>query len=505
MTALVWTAAGVSARAELAADARRTRYFGFHLLTLAGNVTLLVAADAVAFYLGFALMTFAAYGLVVHDGTPAARRAGRVYLVMAVLGEGALLAGLLLAGSASGGALALPDLAAAVADAPRRGAIVALLLVGFGVKAGALPLHVWLPLAHPVAPTPASAVLSGCMIKAGLLGWLRFLPVGEVALAGWGALLVAAGLAAAFFGALAGIAQDDAKTTLAYSSVSQMGLLTVAVGIGLAAPSAAPAALAACAFLAVHHGLAKGALFLGAGVVKRAGTLRSRRIALLSLLLPGLALAGAPLTSGAIAKSRLSHLGDFAPSMPLGLSTWLLAAATGTTLLLARFFVLVARATETDRTRRPAAGLWLPHAALLLGLAALGLWGPAWSGTLAPAERALSLATIVKGVGPILAGLLLAWLGARARPSTRLPAGDLLLLVERPLGRAFSRVARLRLRPTPEAVAFLASRWYGLHATSRPTDRLLRAEIALTRWETAALLLALLVAGLFTLIWAGSR
>ncbi len=304
-TALVWTASGVFARSYVTEGHRRVGYFLFHCLTLAGNLALIVAADAVTFYLGFALMTFAAYGLVVHAGSAAARRAGRVYLAMSVLAEGALIAALLLAVAAADGDVALSTMPAAIAAAPARDLIVGLLLVGFGVKAGALPLHVWLPLAHPVAPTPASAVLSGCMIKAGLLGWLRFLPLGEAALGGWGAALVATGLAAALLAALAGAAQNDAKTTLAYSSISQMGLMIVAVGIGLAVPTAAGAAVATAAAYAAHHALAKGALFLGVGALAGASRVAARRIVLTGLVLPAAALAAAPFSAGAIAKSGL--------------------------------------------------------------------------------------------------------------------------------------------------------------------------------------------------------
>ena len=94
---------------------------------------------------------------------------------------------------------------------------------GFGIKAGALALHFWLPLAHPAAPVPASAVLSGAMIKAGLLGWLRFLPLGYAALPAAGLGLVGVGLAAALIGAAAGALQRNPKTVLAWSSVARWG------------------------------------------------------------------------------------------------------------------------------------------------------------------------------------------------------------------------------------------------------------------------------------------
>lgn len=502
-TALVWTAAGIFAQTWLRDNPRRLRYFALHLLTLAGNLSLPIAADAVVFYLGFALMTFAAYGLVVFDDSAAARRAGHVYIVMAVLAEGALLGGLLLASGASEGALGFSEMTSAIAASPHRGLIVGLLLAGFAVKAGALPLHLWLPLAHPVAPTAASAVLSGCMIKAGLLGWLRFLPLGEAALPDWGAGLIVAGLAATFLGVIAGTAQDDAKTTLAYSSISQMGFMSVAVGIGLADVAAAPVAVATCAVYAAHHGLAKGALFLGVGVAHDTGSRHARTGVLAALAIPALALAGAPLTSGTIAKGYLKSIESFAPPLPVPLHALLLAAAAGTTVVLARFLWLV-RGMHADTRARPRAGYWLPWAVLIAGVAALGIAGPRPFTSIDPPAPPLYLGDLAGSAGPVIAGLLLAWLGVRARLSLRIPPGDLLLPIERVL-RRLARGRGAAGVPVPaEPIAPLASRWYGFYAASRPTDRLLRLEIALTRWEVAGLLLLVLVTALYVTIRLGS-
>eukprot|EP01035_Chromulina_nebulosa_P057631 gene57631-78962_t len=125
---------------------------------MAGNLGLVLAQDAASFYVFFALMSFASYGLVVHSRTPEALHAGRVYLALVVLGELALFAAIALAWQAAG-SLNFADIGPALAVSPWRDAVIGLTLVGFGIKVGALPLHVWLPLAHPVAPTPASAVL----------------------------------------------------------------------------------------------------------------------------------------------------------------------------------------------------------------------------------------------------------------------------------------------------------------------------------------------------------
>ncbi|MEX2162829.1 MAG: proton-conducting transporter membrane subunit [Sulfuricaulis sp.] len=144
-----------------------------------------------------------------------------------------------------------------------------LLLIGFGVKTGVLGLHVALPLAYGVTPAPGAAALASAMIKAGLLGWLRFLPLG-FPVPEWSAIFIALGLAAALYGVVIGLVQREPKVILAYSSISQMGLITVGVGLGLAAPAAAVPALFALTLYALHHALVKGALFLGEGLHRAA-------------------------------------------------------------------------------------------------------------------------------------------------------------------------------------------------------------------------------------------
>jgi formate hydrogenlyase subunit 3/multisubunit Na+/H+ antiporter MnhD subunit len=423
LTAALWTAAGVYARTYHGDDPRRLRLFAFHLATQLGNLGLVLAADVVTFYLFFVLMNFAAVGLIVHSGTAEAIRATLVYLVLVIVGEAMILPGLWLA-VADAPSLAFHHVAGALLEA---GPLpTALLIAGFGIKAGALPLHVWLPLAHPVAPTPASSILSGAMIKAGLLAWLGLLPLGLAPLPAFALLFLALGLAGAFYGAAIGVMQSNPKTVLAYSSISQMGLIMVAVGTALAAPELAPPAILATLLYALHHALAKGALFLGVGVVDYAGDARRRRVALALLLLPALALAGAPLTSGIVAKTALKEASYGLPDawqdplvvlMPL--------AAVGTTALMARFlWVLAARPAAGEA--RP--GLWPPWLALL-GIGAIALWLP----TLVPAPvRGLALAptALLDALWPIALGLGLAagalWWMRRGRPVPRVREGDLL-------------------------------------------------------------------------------
>jgi formate hydrogenlyase subunit 3/multisubunit Na+/H+ antiporter MnhD subunit len=423
LAAALWLAAGVYGAAYLARDDHRASYAAFFLAAMAGNLGLCVAEDLASFYVFFALMSFASYGLVVHARNEAACRAGRIYLALVVVGELALFSGFVLVAAQPGaGGLA----ALGPQRAPGAGWAAALLFVGFGIKAGALPLHVWLPLAHPVAPTPASAVLSGAMIKAGLVGWLRFLPLGEPTAAGWAAACVALGLAGALYGALCGIGQRDAKTVLAYSSISQMGLVTVAFGVALAAPAAGTAAAVACA---VHHGLAKAVLFLGVGIAAAAGARASRTLVLAGLVAAGLALAGLPATSGAAAKLALKAALDALPApWPAIAGALLPVAALGTTLLMARFVFLV---WPRAPGKGGGASMWAAWLALLAGVLTAPVWLPGWSegvaGTLAPATLAQALWPIAGGVA-----LALAALGPlrQAGRLPRAPAGDLVVVFE---------------------------------------------------------------------------
>lgn len=431
-TAALWTIAGLYTRSYIPAG-RAYAFWGFYQITLAGNLGLILSQDVPSFYLFFTVMSFAAYGLVVNDGSERAYRAGRVYLILVVIGEALLLPALMIAASEAPSFL-VSDVAAAVATSENRDLILALGLAGFGVKAGALPLHLWLPLAHPAAPTPASAVLSGTMIKAGLLGWIQLAPAGEASLPVWGTIIMAFGLVAVFYGVLVGITQTHPKAVLAYSSISQMGLMTLALGAGLASEETWPLALAAILAYAAHHALVKGSLFLGVGIAEHAGTRLSRRLTYAGLIFAALVIAGAPLTAGSAAKETLKAATDTSATLPPVLLEGLIQfGAVGTTVLLARFLWSLAR-EEVSPGDSPAAGLWLPWAVLLAGVAGMVFLIPY------PAIETLSFTS----VWPVALGTALAagaWLLGRRGflRAPYIPEGDLLL----PATAALSGVARL--------------------------------------------------------------
>lgn len=499
-TALLWSAAGAYAGSYLARDPRRTRFFVFFALTMCGNLGLVAALDIVSFYMFFAVMTFSAYGLVVHNGDTQAHRAGRIYLYAAIFGEVLLLAALMLAASGMESVL-LADARSAVAASSHRDLIILLAFCGFGVKAGAALVHFWLPLAHPVAPVPASAVLSGAMIKGGLLGWLYFLPFGEGDFAAWGAVLVTAGYLAAFGGAAIGLTQRDAKTVLAYSSVSQMGVITAVLGTALADARLWPLAAPAVALFAFNHALAKGGLFLGAGVAHHATGARARALVRAGLVLGALAIAGAPWTAGAVAKhAAKAALGPleaaYADALPLLMSL----SSVATTMLLAHFLARVMRETAADaHIGTGMVGAWallllctvfavpaIGYFEIEVGGGAGDVWTALWPVAIGGAAYAASIWLLRRR------SLQRAAIGAPSAHATafEIPPGDIVVLLERAARRLRAAAGRI---PVPGPASWQINFVHYLEelaATEARRDLSRRIELRLTRWNNAALAFA---------------
>lgn len=433
-TATLWLASGIFARSYLAHDPHRERFELFWLLTMSGNLGLIVAQDMVSFLLFFTLMSFSAYGLITHDRTLESLRAGRIYIVLAIFGEILLFWAAVLAVHQTG-SFDFDDLTTGLAGSPLRSVIAGLLLVGFGIKLGMMPLHFWLPLAHPAAPTPASAVLSGAIIKTGLLGMIRFLPLGEVAMYEWGVICVAVGIASAFIGVLIGLTQHNPKTVLAYSSVSQMGLVSIGLGAALMVPEAWPTIRAAILLFAVHHAVTKAALFLGVGVAQTNMASRTSQALVTSgLVLAALALAGLPLTSGFVAKNGLKYAAAAMPEF-WALSLVWLVPLTGitTTLLVCRFLYLV-RPSRPSSHGQLSSSMAITWGILTVGPVVLFVS----SGAVQAIPATWSSLTLVKVWGatwPLIgAGVLVFVLcvhpSSRARlRKIRIPAGDLIVPV----------------------------------------------------------------------------
>ncbi len=249
----------------------------FFFLVLVGAMALLVAArNALLFMIAWETMALAAFGLVsCEHGKPEVRKAGLLYLLCTHVGSLCLLALFALLGS-NAGSLEFSSFAAAPAlPAAERAAVFLLALVGFGMKAGFMPLHIWLQEAHPAAPSHASAAMSGVMIEMGLYGLLRLLSLlGPVSLEA-AFFLVALGLVTAVFGITFAMAQRDFKRLLAYSSIENIGIILTGAGLGCYGLAKHNFFLALLGFAGailhtLNHGLFKSLLFLSAGAVYQA-------------------------------------------------------------------------------------------------------------------------------------------------------------------------------------------------------------------------------------------
>jgi multicomponent Na+:H+ antiporter subunit A len=423
VAALLWIVAGAYASTYMRDMPNRGRFVACWLLAAAGCLGVLVAADMVSLYFLLALLTLGACGMVMHDETPRAWRSSAFYLGLALTGEALLLLGMVkLAAATPGDSLLIRDAAAVLPSLPQRNLILALVVAGLGLKAGLVPLHVWMPLAHAAAPVPASAVLSGAVVKVGIIGLIRFLPY-ETALPEWGVALTTAGLFTAFYGVAIGITQVHPKAVLAYSSVSQMGLIIAVLGMGLLAKES-DAPLAA-AYYASQHVLVKGALFLAVGVIAATGTRRAWPILVPAAVL-ALSLGGLPLTGGALAK--------YAVKGPLGeglVGALANVAAAGTTALMVHFVQCLRRSAAEGPGATAPVGLLLPWA-LMAAACIVVPWGMYLSLPSDTLANPLALKALRAALWPILGGsaVLLAldrW-GRGRLP--RVPEGDIAVAID---------------------------------------------------------------------------
>jgi formate hydrogenlyase subunit 3/multisubunit Na+/H+ antiporter MnhD subunit len=345
LTGLVWWCASLFSLGYLPERPGRARYHIASLVTLAGMLGVALAGDLLTLFISFEVMGLTAWFLVTHSGTGDARRAGTLYLWMTLAGGGLLLGGVLISHPLSGGTFAAT---AAEAMTPGMRTTAAVLLVaGFGVKAGLLPLHVWLPGAHAAAPTPASAILSGILIKAGALGIIRTLATlfpGTALPPAVPGVLLWLGITAMVVGVIAALGQSHAKRMLAWSSISQMGIILAGTAVAAAGGVYGAMGLAGAAAHLFSHATLKACLFLGVGAVMHqtgtaelhqlGGLWRRMPVTFAIMVLAGAGLAGLPLFPAAVSKGLVHHaLGPAAPQA----ATWgFVLASVGTAAVMTR-------------------------------------------------------------------------------------------------------------------------------------------------------------------------
>jgi formate hydrogenlyase subunit 3/multisubunit Na+/H+ antiporter MnhD subunit len=323
----------------------------YYHVFLASMTLVLLADDAYGFMVFWESMALSSYFLVTSDHRiPEIRRAGFLYILIAHVGAVAILLcfGVLQGGTGDYRFEAMRE----VAHTPLWGGIAfALALFGFGAKAGIIPLHVWLPEAHPAAPSPVSALMSAVMLKTAIYGFLRVMfDLLDVQLWWWGVIVLVAGLLTALYGVVFSAVQSDMKRLLAYSSIENIGLVYVGAGLALmfhAYNMGALAALALTATLyhALNHAFFKSLLFLATGSVLHAtreralgklGGLIHRMPWVAWLALVGtLAIAGLPPLNGFVSEWLLLQAFLFTPGLPQNYLNMLVPVAAASVALTA--------------------------------------------------------------------------------------------------------------------------------------------------------------------------
>jgi formate hydrogenlyase subunit 3/multisubunit Na+/H+ antiporter MnhD subunit len=438
--------------------AGETRGLGAHWLFfcgLAASMALVVLArNAVLFLVAWEIMSLSSWLLVTfeHDREEV-RSAGITYLVATQIGTAFLLVMFLLLGAGdstvAGGsvpgtvaALDFSGFLSAGRSAGMAGAIFLLGLVGFGTKAGVVPLHVWLPEAHPAAPSHVSAVMSGVMIKTGIYGILRMLTFLGSPPAWWGWTLLLAGCVSGIVGVLFALAQHDIKRLLAYHSVENIGIICAGIGIGLLGVSYQAPLVAVLGFSGgilhvLNHALFKGMLFLGAGAVSEAAGTREidrlgglfRRMPVTggSFLLGSVAICGLPPLNGFVSE-LLVIVGAFtAVTLPFAGGAAAGALAIGSLALVSGLavacftkafgivFLGEPRTAAAARAAERGPAMTSPLLALAAGCAGIGILGwlavPAL-GSLAATMAGLPAETAVGLLAAVRVSLLRATLAA---------------------------------------------------------------------------------------------
>ena len=295
----------------------RNRYYFFLLLTLGAALGVFLSADWMTAFIFFEILSLTSFVWVIHDETEGALRAAKTYLAVAVIGGLVLFMGLGMLYKAFG-TLEMDAIAAMAPDFANKSWLYGAglcILFGFGAKAGMFPLHIWLPKAHPVAPAPASALLSGALTKVGIYGIVVLttsLFHGDEA---WGNMLLVLAVATMFGGALLAVFAVDLKRILASSSMSQIGFVLIGVALSAALGEEGSIAAAGAIYHMMNHSILKLGLFMGAGAVymnlhaldlnKLRGFGRKKPVLAVLFAFGGLGLGGIPLWNGYLRKTLL--------------------------------------------------------------------------------------------------------------------------------------------------------------------------------------------------------
>jgi hydrogenase-4 component B len=387
---------------------RNIGFFGFlfHLLLLSLTIVF-TAANAFLFLIGWEVGSLAAYGLVTfYHEQRESRQAGLLYVIMAHADVGCLLLGFALLIQGSGSAeFASFHTAAAQLSSGRQSAAFLLFFLGFCIKAGVIPFHIWLPAAHPVAPSNISALLSGIVIKAGIYGMTRIFLDSLGGVPSWAGLLVLiVGVVSAVLGVLYALMEHDLKRLLAYHSIENIGIILMGLGAALifrvaGHPLLAGVALIAAMFHTLNHAIFKCLLFLGAGSVlhstgtrnmeEMGGLIRPMPVTAFCFLIGAVAISGLPPLNGFVSEwlTYQSLLAGFGATggltrilFPLAGSMLALTGALAAACFVKAFaitFLALPRGAESRNAHEAPRTMLIGMGWLTLACAALGL-GVTW-------------------------------------------------------------------------------------------------------------------------------
>jgi len=312
-----WYEATLMLREYFDHSRNRNRYYVFWLLTLTGTVGVFLSADLFTTFVFFEIMSLASWVMVIHTEKPDALKAAETYLAVAVIGGLVTLMGIFMLYHLLGTLEihSLYDAAAAVENKTALWAAGLLTLVGFAAKAGSFPLHIWLPTAHPAAPAPASAVLSGVIIKTGVFGILVLSTQVFRYDFSWGMIMLVLGVITMVLGAVLAVFSIDLKRTLACSSVSQIGFILTGIAMQCLLGHHNALAVDGTLLHIINHASVKLILFPAAGVIyctthtfdlnKIRGFGKGKPLLALVMGIPMASLAGVPGLNGYVSKTLL--------------------------------------------------------------------------------------------------------------------------------------------------------------------------------------------------------
>ncbi|MBU3092217.1 hypothetical protein KPL35_09015 [Clostridium sp. CF011] len=267
LTAMIWLLTTIYSTQYLKNPKNRNRYYLFFMLTLASTIGIFISENFLNLFTFFEIMSFTSYALIINDEDDYSHDAGNTYIIMAVTGGLILLMGLFLLYNYTQ-TLDISELRACVSKlGDVKYLIVTLIIIGFGVKAGMVPLHIWLPKAYPAAPTPATIVLSAVLAKTGIFGIILTI---EVIMSGdfmISIIILVIGLLNMFIGGFLAMMQRNIKRILAYSSMSQIGYILVGIGLIGVLKEHRTIAIYGTMYHVINHGIFKALLFMGTGTI----------------------------------------------------------------------------------------------------------------------------------------------------------------------------------------------------------------------------------------------